>query len=47
MGVISSSIVEQGSDNEFNMSIVESRMEEDLIRRIEHYNLHVYIDGER
>jgi len=41
------SIVEQGSDNEFNMSIVESRMEEDLIRRIEHYNLHVYSDGER
>ncbi len=47
MGIISSTIVEQGLDNEFNMSIVESRMEENLIRRIEHYNLHVDIDGER
>jgi len=41
------SIVEQGSDSEFRMSVVESRMEEDLIRRIEHYNLHVYSDEER
>ena len=40
MGIISSTFVEQESDSEFNMSVVESRMEERLIRRIEHYNVH-------